>query len=97
MATVLELGRARPSRFRPSRQANTAPQLSHLLSRIRLDRMQRTGMSWKQPGAQAMLALRRVALNGDWDDFQDFYRRREGEALYPNRQLLEEVSWPLAV
>ena len=61
------------------------------------DRMERTGMSWTQAGAQAMLQLRSMALNGDWDDFQDFYRQRECEALYPHRQLLEEVSWPLAV
>jgi hypothetical protein len=60
------------------------------------DRMERTGMSWRQPGAQAMLQLRSLALNGDWDDFQDFYRRREGDVLYPHRCLLEEISWPLA-
>jgi hypothetical protein len=60
------------------------------------DRMERTGMSWKQPGAQAMLELRSVALNGDWDEFQSFYRQRQCAALYPHRQLLEEVSWPLA-
>jgi len=60
------------------------------------DRMERTGMSWRQQGAQAMLQLRSVALDGDWDDFQDFYRRRQGEALYPHRSLLEEITWPLA-
>jgi hypothetical protein len=61
------------------------------------DRMERTGMSWKQPGAQAMLELRSVALNGTWDEFQAFYRTRECEALYPHRRLLKEVPWPLAV
>jgi hypothetical protein len=60
------------------------------------DRMERTGMSWKQPGAQAMLELRSVALNGTWDDFQAFYRQRECEALYPHRHLLETIPWPLA-
>jgi len=60
------------------------------------DRMERTGMSWRQQGAQAMLQLRSVALDGDWDDFQDFYRRREADALYPHRSLLEEITWPLA-
>jgi len=60
------------------------------------DRMERTGMSWKLPGAQAMLELRSVALNGDWDEFQSFYRERQCAALYPHRQVLEEVSWPLA-
>ena len=60
------------------------------------DRMERTGMSWKQPGAQAMLELRSVALNETWDEFQSFYRQRECAALYPHRDLLEEVAWLLA-
>ena len=60
------------------------------------DRMERTGMSWKQPGAQAMLELRSVALNGTWDEFQAFYRQRECEALYPHRCLLDTVAWTLA-
>jgi hypothetical protein len=60
------------------------------------DRMERTGMSWKQPGAQAMLELRAQALNGDWDEFQDFYRLHQAQQLYPHRQLLETVSWPMA-
>jgi hypothetical protein len=60
------------------------------------DRMERTGMSWVQAGAQAMLELRSVALNETWDEFQSFYRQRECAALYPHRDLLEEVAWPLA-
>jgi hypothetical protein len=61
------------------------------------DRMERTGMSWTQRGAQAMLQLRAVALNGDWDDFQQFYRLRQSRELYPHRRLLEDLDWPLAV
>jgi hypothetical protein len=61
------------------------------------DRMERTGMSWVKPGAQAMLELRSTALNGDWDPFMDFRRERETERLYPHRHTLEAVSWPLAV
>jgi hypothetical protein len=60
------------------------------------DRMERTGMSWIKPGAQAMLELRSTALNGDWDQFMCFHRERETERLYPHRHLLEEVSWPMA-
>jgi hypothetical protein len=60
------------------------------------DRMERTGMSWRQKGAGAMLALRAVALNGDWDDFQSFYRRQQSDALHPHRHLLETVVWPSA-
>jgi hypothetical protein len=61
------------------------------------DRMERTGMSWTPLGAQAMLELRSQALNGDWDDFQSFYRQRQTTLLYPHRQLLQTVAWPLAV
>ena len=60
------------------------------------DRMERTGMSWVQRGAMAMLELRAQALNGDWDEFQDFYRLRQATQLYPHRELLETVAWPLA-
>jgi hypothetical protein len=61
------------------------------------DRMERTGMSWVKPGAQAMLELRSTALNGDWDPFMGFRREREAEHLYPHRRTLEAVSWPMAV
>jgi hypothetical protein len=60
------------------------------------DRMERTGMSWKQKGAQAMLDLRAVALNGDWDEFQSFYRQRESAILHPHRSVLDDVVWPSA-
>jgi hypothetical protein len=61
------------------------------------DRMERTGMSWVKPGAQAMLELRSTALNGDWDSFMGFRSERETECLYPHRHTLEDVSWPMAV
>jgi hypothetical protein len=61
------------------------------------DRMERTGMSWVQAGAQAMLELRSTALNGDWDEFMGFRRVQETERLYPHRDTLEAVSWPMAV
>ena len=61
------------------------------------DRMERTGMSWVQVGAQAMLELRSTALNGDWDEFMGYRRERETERLYPHRHTLEAVSWPMAV
>jgi hypothetical protein len=61
------------------------------------DRMERTGMSWVQAGAQAMLELRSTALNGDWDAFMGYRRERETERLYPHRHTLETVSWPMAV
>jgi hypothetical protein len=61
------------------------------------DRMERTGMSWVKPGAQAMLELRSTALNGDWDHFCTFRIEQETQRLYPHGDLLEAVSWPMAV
>jgi hypothetical protein len=40
------------------------------------DRLEQAGMHWSMPGAQTMLELRAVALNGDWSDFQHFRRRQ---------------------
>lgn len=54
------------------------------------DRMEQTGMRWCVPGAQAMLDLRAVYLNGDWDDFQTFRIRKEHERLYPARSELQK-------
>ncbi len=61
------------------------------------DRMERTGMSWVKPEAQAMLELRSTALNGDWDQFFTFRIEQETQRLHPHRGLLEAVSWPMAV
>jgi len=50
------------------------------------DRMERTGMRWRIPGAQAMLNLRAVYLNGDWDAFQNHRIKKERRRLYPYLQ-----------
>jgi hypothetical protein len=47
------------------------------------DRMEQTGMHWKIPGAQAMLDLRAIYLNGDWENFMAYRIAKEQEALYP--------------
>ena len=47
------------------------------------DRMERTGMRWKIPGAQAILELRTIHINGDWDSFQKFRIQSETQRLYP--------------
>jgi hypothetical protein len=46
------------------------------------DRMERAGMKWRQPGAQAILDLRSVRVNGDWDAYQAFRRRQVHRRLY---------------
>ena len=49
------------------------------------DRMERTGMRWCVAGAQAILDLRAVYLNDDWNAFHKLMIRREQKRLYPNR------------
>ena len=60
------------------------------------DRMERAGMRWKIPGAQAMLHLRAVAANDHWQEFQTFRIDRETKRLYPHTTVLETVEWPVA-
>lgn len=46
------------------------------------DRMQQAGMRWTQAGAQAVLDLRAVRLNGDWDAYWQFHRQQHHQRLY---------------
>ncbi|MFZ5884298.1 MAG: ISKra4 family transposase [Chloroflexota bacterium] len=46
------------------------------------DRMELSGMRWTIPGADALLALRAVNENGDWEDFHAFRRARRHRDLY---------------
>jgi len=59
------------------------------------DRMELTGMRWTVEGAQAMLDLRAVHLNGDWEAFHQHRIKRQQEKLYPYR---EEIlaEWKMA-
>jgi hypothetical protein len=57
------------------------------------DRMERAGMRWKVPGAQAMLNLRTIYTNGDWPAFQDFRIALENDWLYPNTEAFESKDW----
>ena len=52
------------------------------------DRLERTGMRWVRNGAQAMLNVRSLWINGEWDDYQQYYVDNELERLYPNRKSL---------
>ena len=60
------------------------------------DRMERAGMRWKVPGAQAMLQLRAIAANEHWRAFQDFRIGHETRRLYPHSQALENIPWLVA-
>jgi hypothetical protein len=46
------------------------------------DRMEGTGMRWKESGAQAILHARSIQLNGESDEFTRFRIKREQERLY---------------
>jgi len=46
------------------------------------DRCELSGMRWTQDGAEALLALRTVAINGHWDDFHTYRKRRRHLRLY---------------
>ncbi len=46
------------------------------------DRMQQAGMRWSQAGAQAVLDLRAVRLNGDWDEYWQYHREQQHRRLY---------------
>ena len=59
------------------------------------DRMERAGMHWTIPGAQALLRLRCVALNGEWEAFMRYRIQQETARLYPHAELVEQAEWPL--
>ena len=52
------------------------------------DRMERAGMHWTVPGAQAMLDLRSLWISGQWEAFQQERIEREAQRLYPHRNLV---------
>ncbi len=46
------------------------------------DRADRSGSRWSSDGVQAVLNLRAVMKNGDWDGYWDYYMGKEHERLY---------------
>jgi hypothetical protein len=46
------------------------------------DRMEQTGMWWTVEGAQAMLHVRALYLNDQWEEFLEFRVEREQARLY---------------
>jgi hypothetical protein len=58
------------------------------------DRFERSGMRWSLAGAEAMLQMRAVALNDDWDDFHHFRRQQAHQQLYGESHpaLLPEIA-----
>lgn len=60
------------------------------------DRLERTGMSWTRSGAQAMLNLRAIWTCDQWDDFEKYRISSETARLYPYREALSTLHWPVA-
>jgi len=46
------------------------------------DRMEQSGMRWTPPGAQAVLDLRTIRVNDDWDDYHHFRRQQQHQRFY---------------
>ena len=46
------------------------------------DRLERTGMRWTVPGAQAILHLRAIHINGSWDKYMTHHIEAEQSRLY---------------
>jgi len=47
------------------------------------DRMERSGMLWTEPGAEAMLQLRATCLSGDLDAYWDWHTIETHKRLHP--------------
>ena len=60
------------------------------------DRLERTGMSWTRRGAQAVLHLRAIATSDPWDEFLTYRLQHENQRLYPYRQQLPPLEFPIA-
>lgn len=55
------------------------------------DRMEQTGMRWRIAGAQAILSLRAIYVNDDWDAFHADRILTEQQRLYPYRNRLNVI------
>ncbi len=60
------------------------------------DRFELSGMRWTHAGAEDLLRLRVVAINGDWDDYHHFRKRQRHQRLYhspfPHQPLSEDLA-----
>jgi len=56
------------------------------------DRLELTGMRWERKGAQSMLHLRAIYLNGEWDQFVNYRIEKEQAALHGPGTVYEKVG-----
>jgi len=55
------------------------------------DRMEQTGMRWRIAGAQAVLSLRAIYVNNDWDTFHAHRIQAQQRKLYPYKKHLPTI------
>ena len=55
------------------------------------DRMEQSGMRWRIVGAQAVLSLRAIYLNDEWDAFHAARIKAEQRKLYPYKRCLQAI------
>src|SRR3990170_1405845 len=55
------------------------------------DRMEQAGMRWRIAGAQAILSLRAIYVNDDWDTFHADRVQAEQRKLYPYKRRLPTI------
>ena len=60
------------------------------------DRLERAGMHWTRVGAQAMLDVRSLYVNGDWEHYQGYRIDCETRLLYPHRHLVDGPQFAIA-
>jgi hypothetical protein len=53
-------------------------------------------MHWTPDGAQAMLDVRSVHVDAEWENYQKYRIARETQELYPHRHLVEGTEYQLA-
>jgi len=56
------------------------------------DRMERTGMRWREPSAGAMLFVRALEVTDLWEPFQIHRQAAERKRLHPHRKLLDDYT-----
>jgi len=55
------------------------------------DRMEQAGMRWTKAGAQAVLDLRAVRINGHWDAYGQWHRPQHHQRVYGTSTPVPEV------
>jgi hypothetical protein len=55
------------------------------------DRLARTGARWSVEGAEAVLKLRAIISNGDWDEYWRHHLSKEHERVHQSRYANNEI------